>query len=434
MSRPRERAAATPPAAAPPVFSPGASPAGETGQVARLLKAAAYFPIFNVHNPAIPNDTVPLLPFATQTLGQALVTAVNVNEELRRFEVVTQVGPGGLTACNRIGANGVANVSIRWTPIPEGYAPSPGVSPPPTLLNPFASQRFTTLNGQLSFQDRKVSGVQAFGSGRTFPIPGRAGSLNIAAVIDVLEGFGALYGLPDQTLPGATMVINGFITPPNDLALNLLVRVMDPNGQLAAQGPIPPLARPEKTPAGSGVFMFFLGEPDPRRPMRLLYGPGGAPIGAQVIESLRLVGIDFDVDTAASLRSRTLEGPVVGTASAILYCSFQDQLTVVPAQTTGSVFSFHDLQGRSLGSVSANMIEGRAFRTFLPGAPYPVFRMGGFGPLQRGTGAFAGISGMMSVNGVVSAFPPTLSNLYVLRLDDPDGRFQDRLQGAACTL
>jgi hypothetical protein len=434
MSRPRERAA--PPAAAgSPMFSSGAGPAGDgTGEVTRLLKQAAYFPIFNVHNPAIPNDTVPLLPFATNTLGQALVTAVNVNEELRRFDVVTQAGPQGLTARNRIGSNGVANVSIRWTPIPEGYAPSPGVSPPPTLLNPFASQRFTMLNGQLSFQDRRVSGVQAFGSGRTFPVPGRAGSLNIGAVIDILQGSGALYGLSDETLPGATMVINGFITPPNDLALNLMVRVMDPSGQLAARGPIPPLASPEKIPAGSGVYMFFLGETDPRRPMRLLYGPGGAPIGAQVIENLRLVGIDFDVETAASLQSRTVEGPIVGTASAILYCNFQDQLTVVPAQTTGSIFSFHDSQGRSLGTVCANMIEGRAFRTYLPGAPYPVFRMGGFGPLLRGTGAFAGINGMMSVNGVVSAFPPTLSNLYVLRLEDPVGRFQDQFQGAANTV
>jgi hypothetical protein len=400
--------------------------------VTRLLKQAAYFPVFNIHHPATPNGTVPLLPFATSTLGQALVTAVNVNEELRRFDVVTQVGPRGLTACNRIGSQGVANVSLRWTPIPEGYAPSPGVSPPPTLLNPFASQRFTTLNGQLSFQDRRVSGVRAFGSGRTFPIPGRTGSLNIAAVIDVLEGSGALHGLSDETLPGATLVINGFITP-NGLTLNLTARVMDPDGRLAAQDPIPPLAQPEKTPAGSGVFMFFLGEPDPHRPMRLLYGPGGVPIGAQVIETLRLAGIDFDVETAAGLRSRTLEGPVVGTASAILYCGFQEPLTVVPAQTTGSVFSFHDHQGRSLGSVSANMIEGRAFRTCLPGAPSPVFRMGGFGPLQRGTGAFAGVSGMMSVNGVVSAFPPTLSNLYILRLEDPGGRFQGYAETASDT-
>jgi len=424
MSRPRA-AAKAPPAASPPVFPIGAgSGSDRIGEVTRLLEAAAYFPIFNVHNPAIPNDTVPLLPIAKQTLGQALFTAVNVNEQLQRFDVVTEMGPQGLRAFNAISSDPVANVTIRWTPIPDNYAPSPGVSPPPTLLNPFASQRFTMLNGQLSFQDRRVSSLQAFGSGRTFPIGG--GSLNIGAVIDVLQGFGSLYGLTDQTLPGATMVINGFITPPNDLALNLVVRVMDPNGQLAAAAPVPPLVQAGPTPAGSGTFMFFLGEPDPRRPIRLLYG-NGVPIGAQMFENLRLVRIGFDKET---LQSSTQPGPIVGTASSLLYCSFQNENTVTTAQTTGGVFSFRDLQGRSLGSLFINMVEGRAFRTYLPGAPWPVFRMGGFGPFVNGTGSFAGATGMMTVNGVVSAFPPTLSNLYILRFLDSGGRLQEQLQSA----
>ena len=400
-------------------------PGGEaqTGEVTRLLEGAAYFPIFNVHNPAIPNETVPLLPIATQTLGQALFIAVNVNEQLQRFDVVTEMGPQGLRAFNAIGSDPVANVTIRWTPIPDNYSPSPGVSPPPTLLNPFTSQRFTMLNGQLSFQDRRVSGVQAFGSGRTFPVGG--GALNIGAVIDVLQGFGALHGLNDKTLPGATMVINGYIRPPNDLALNLVLRVMDPNGRLASSAPVPPLPMPQPTPAGSGTFAFFLGEADPRRPMRLLYGSGSAPIGAQLFENLRLVRIGFDKET---LQSSTQVGPVVGTASSLLYCSFQNESTVTTAQTTGGVFSFRDLQGRSLGSLFINMVEGRAFRTWLPGAPYPVFRMGGFGPFVNGTGSFAGAAGMMTVNGVVSAFPPAISNLYILRFLDGGGRLQDRLQ------
>jgi hypothetical protein len=59
--------------------------------------------------------------------------------------------------------------------------------------------------------------------------------------------------------------------------------------------------------------------------------------------------------------------------------------------------------------------------------------MGGFGrigKLTQGTGIFAGAKGMMSMNGVISVYPPTLSNLYVLRFEDSDGRFQNRLQGA----
>jgi hypothetical protein len=54
----------------------------------------------------------------------------------------------------------------------------------------------------------------------------------------------------------------------------------------------------------------------------------------------------------------------------------------------------------------------------------PVFRFGGFGPFQGGDGCFAGASGMMSLNAVVSVFPRTLTNLYILRFDDPEGRFR----------
>ena len=404
----------------------GATPAADQiGEVTRLLKAAAYFPVFNRHDPSVPSQTVPLLPFGL--LSRQLFTAVDLNEELRGFEVVSQAGADGLSARNRVGHQGVASFSFRWTPIPEDYIPSPGVSPPPTLLNPFQSQRFAMLNGQLGFDDRRVSGLQTFGTGRTFPIAGSLGSLNIGAVVDVLQGSGALHGLSGEALPGATLVINGFVTPPNDLVLNLVVRVVDPDGRLEAAAPVPPMAPASPAPAGTGTYLYFLGEPDPRRPIRRLHSPDGSQIGVQVFENLRLVQIGFDSDT---LQSSTREGPIVGTASANLYCGFQSRFKVTPAQSMGGVFTFRDLQGRSLGSVFANMVEGRAFRTFLRGAPYPVFRMGGFGPLRGGTGTLAGVQGLMSVNGMVSAFPPSVSNLYVLRFEDPDGRFQDRFQNA----
>jgi hypothetical protein len=384
----------------------------EVEEVARLLAATATFPIFNVHNPAIPNQTVPLLP----VLQERLMIAVNIREALHRFEVVTRV------ASNRISRSPIAEVQIRWTPIPDDFTPGPGLLPPPTILNPFRSQRFTMLNGQLSFNDRKVSGLQAFGSGRTFPVTlGGRPALNIGAVIEVLAGSGDLAGLPNATFPGATMVINGFIQPPHDLALNLVLRVLDPTGQLAASGPVPPLVPAPVLPDPGAVFLFFLGEADPRRPARVLCGPAGRPIGLQVCEILRQVRFDYDVETAG-LQSRTETGPVVGTVSSMLYFDVRDPGTVIPAQSTGGVFSFFDPQGRSLGSLHANMVEGRAFRTCLPEAPRPVFRMGGFGPIKGGTGGLAGAAGMLSVNSVVSVAPEVLSNLYIFRIEDPGMR------------
>lgn len=384
----------------------------QTDEVTRLIEAAASYPIFNLHNAAVPNSTVPLLTnIATQTIGQLLAVAFNVNEELHRFEVETDVGPHGLTGSNAIGDQAVANVTIRFTPIPDDYIPGPGVSPPPTLLNPFKSQRFTTLDGNLSFRDKHASGVTAFGSGRTFPVGG--GSLNIGAAIDVLSGAGTLYGISDGSFPGATMVINGFITPPTAMGLSLLVRIMDPSGALRAKAPVPPLPRTGQMPSGSGTFMLFRGEPDPDRPIELIWA-NGVPVGAHMFEILRRVEIGFDLD---SLESSTEPGEIVGTVSSVLACDFQNANTVTTAQTTGGLFTFFVPKTRkNIGSLSINMLEGRAFRTYLPGAPSPVFRVGGFGPLLGGTGAFVGAQGMMTVNGVISAFPASASNLYVLRL------------------
>jgi hypothetical protein len=352
-----------------------------------------------------------------------LAVAFNVNEELHRFEVGTDVGPHGLTAINAIGDQAVANVTIRFTPIPDDYRPSPGVSPPPTLLNPFKHQRFTMLNGNLSFRDKHASGITAFGSGRTFPVGG--GTLNVGAAIDVLSGAGTLYGISDGSFPGATMVINGFITPPTDMGLNLLIRIMDPQGALKSKAPVPPLPKTGQMPSGSGTFTLFRGEPDPDRPIQLIWA-NGAPVGAHVFEILRRVEIGFDLD---NLESSTEPGEVVGTVSSVLACDFQNANTVTTAQTTGGLFTFHEPKTRkNIGSLSVNMLEGRAFRSYLPGVPSPVFRLAGFGPFVGGTGAFVGAQGMMTVNGVISAFPASVSNLYVLRFTNVGGTFQNQLQ------
>jgi hypothetical protein len=57
----------------------------------------------------------------------------------------------------------------------------------------------------------------------------------------------------------------------------------------------------------------------------------------------------------------------------------------------------------------------------------PVFRFGGYGFFSGGSGFFKGASGMMALNAAISVFPRTLSNMYVLRFDDPDHRFRARL-------
>jgi predicted ester cyclase len=408
----------------PPTFPPGVNPETyKIKEVNQLLKSAAYFPIFNVANPNRPNQVVSLLP-TVPLLDRLLMVAVDVNEQLHRFEVNVEAAPGGpgLWAHDVVGEP-VAGVHIRWTPIPENFEAAPDICPPPTILNPFSSQRFTMLNGRLSFMDADGSGFHGFGTGRTFPVSGNLGQLRVGAVIDILKGFGKFEGLP------GTAVINGYIQPPDSLALNLMVRVMDPTGKLKADSPVTPI-RAIADPDPGATFMVFLGETDPDQPVQLNIAPDGTILGSNVHELLRLVHIGFDLGTPAGLRSRTVEGPIVGSVSATLFFNPMSPQSVSPIQTTDGIFTFFDQQRRVFGTLASNMVEGRAMRTELAGAPMPVFRFGGFGPILGGTGEFGGADGMMTMNSAVSVFPRTLSNLYTFRLVDPDGRFRAALRGA----
>lgn len=307
---------------------------------------------------------------------------------------------------------------------PDAFEAAPGLEPPPTELNPSVSQHFVMLDGHMTFKDRQGSGFRAFGTGRTLPVllPGGP-QLRIGAVIDILEGLGQLQGLV------GTVVVNGYITPPNGLALNFIVRLPDPSGKLRAHSVIPPLQAISNSDPDT-VFLTFLGEPDPNRTTTLNLGPGGQVLGSNVYERLRLVHINFALENEKGIRARITEGPIVATLSGTLIFNPMDPRPVIPIQTLNGLFTFFDNHGCPSGTLLANVIEGRAFRTVLPGAPMPVFRFGGFGPFLGGTGPFCGAVGMMSLNAIVSVFPRTLSNLYVLRVSDTDRRFRTACRNA----
>jgi hypothetical protein len=400
-----------------PWVPPGENP--ETYDIDRvhtLMKSAAYFPIFNIHNPQLPNQTNYLIP------GVPLfIRSIDVNEQLHRFEIQAKYTDQGLGAANRVG-EAVATVHIQWTPIPDFYAPSPGVQPCPWALNPFIEQRFVTLNGHLDFQDKEQSGIRAFGVGRTYPVvEGGQNRLRIGAAIEVLEGVGKFKGLQ------GAMCINGCIEPPEGLALNLFIRLIDPDGRLKAwpgSSPIAPI-QPITDPDPDAVFMMFLGEVDPSQGVHLIPSPDGKGIiGSRVHELLRLVSFRFDMSSAADLRTTTEEGPVVGRVDAQLYFNMFDPNQVIPIQTTNEVFTFFDSKGRTIGAILSNMVEGRAFRTQIAGFAMSIFRFVGFGPVLGGTGEFSGAEGMLTMNSCVSVFPRTLSNLYIFRFYDPQRKLR----------
>jgi len=396
-------------------------------EVTDLLRRAAYFSLFSVHDPQAPNQ-VYTLPGSPNVL-----VGLQVNENTHRFDVRVLEpewgGQGGLLASNRVGQL-AAHVNIDWLVIPEDFHAAPDRVPPPTPLNPMQSQRFTMMNGSFTFVDRDGSGIRGFGAGRTFPgLAGQEPVLYIGANIDALEGFGRLEGLQGN------VVVNGYIRPPQDLFINVMLRVMDPDERLLTEQRLEPL-QPIPDPDPTSVYMTFLGEQDPNEPTTLNAGPGGLT-GSSVHELLRLVHLSFDLGRDdLGLRSKSQVGPVVAKLAATLLFNPLDPATPgtaetpIPYQTCCGEFSFLNQSGDVFATLASNIVEGRAFQTALPGAPMPVFRMVGFGPFLRGTGAFEGVTGMLSMNGVVSVFPRTLSNLYIFRLNDPDGRFRAALRNS----
>lgn len=395
-----------------------------SNQVTELLKRAAYLPLFSMPNPLEPDVPISPLPLLTDlipVLSNFILIGVYVNEAPHRFEVVVeQPTPSrGLAAAHSVGQQ-AATINVHFAITPENFYAGPGIVPPPTLFIPFFSQRFSFPQGQFQFMDKDKSGFQGFGAGRTFPITvGGQIQIRIVGIIQILEGLGKFQGLQ------GIVVVNGEIKPPNELALFMMPRIMDPNGVLKAdiQPPIEPLV-PVADPDPTTAFLFFLSEPDPDYPITMNRAGDGRILGVNLFERLRLVRIGFDIDTPQDIRSRTIEGPVVGSHRSTLIFDPNARGDVAPLYSCNDIYTFYDQDGRTCGTLSANLVEGRAFRTQLSGVPNPVFRIGGGGPLLQGTEQFVGAQGLASVNGVVSLDPPTVSNLYMLRIIDTAGAFR----------
>ena len=394
---------------------------------------SAYFSLFSVPNPEEPDVPIEAkLPFPFSLLQRiplldgALLAAVEVNERPLRFKTETGTASCQLLATNTVG-HPIASVHIRWTPIPWDYCANPDTNPPQTILNPFVSQRFEMLDGEFRFDDTHGSGVHGFGAGRTFPNFPQGLSLDIGAVIEVLDGFGELAGKT------GLMVVNGVITPPNDLALNIMQRIIDPSGDLLTEGPLPPIV-PQPFPDPDATFLMVMGEPDPSRPTTLRLGPDGQILGFEVHEQLREVDLDFAIQPNNGVRSQVRTGRIVGRASASWSFPIEDGVPI-PTQTSGGRFEFFDPDRphQIYGSIEADLVEGRGLPTPAPGLPSPLYRIGGFGPIRGGSGEFDDAAGMLSLNALATLFPSTFSHMYIFRLKDPEGRYRLTAGGSLAT-
>lgn len=409
---PRDHRAAGPSAAAPaiPGIPAGADPATyKLKSVDHLFGRIASFLFV-----AWPDLTRP----GVEILSRERPVGDEMHQRLHRFDVRTRMPTArGVRAINRVAAGYDADYRATWRIVPDGYQPSAGVLPPPTPVDPTREQSFVMPEARLRFHDRHESTLRVSGTGRTFPFRGAGASrLGFGAALNVEAGTGRFDGLHGM------VAANGDFDPGSPGPLALLVRLADPAGTLLARSEVP-FGDPIPDPTPGTTYLTLKGENNPRDSTELILGPDGKMRGAHGRQLLRLVRLEFAVRGRGGLRSRMVLGPVVGKLTFTLSL---DPTTPppVPLRSTGSRFELFDRSGVVVGTFGADIVAGAGYPTELPGAPTPVLRGVGLSPLVRGTGLFAGVQGLVTVQNWISVFPRQVSSIFLIRVDDPDGRFR----------
>jgi hypothetical protein len=382
-------------------------------EVLHILKKAAYFSIFSVPDPEQLSRGIPLIPFGN------LIYKIDITESPRRHQIaVASSSPDCGFRTKMIGSDErIARQHLILEMMPNNFEAGFGRKPPPTLLLPFLSQRFYMSEGVFDFLDPEHSGFRAHAAGRFFPATsGGAVYLRIGVVVEILQYLGRLEGLVGN------LVVNGYTTPPQIFANNFIIRFVDPTGKLQSDAPIPPVQNPVPNPEPNASFVPLMAELHPNYPFMIKQSKDGKKKQIHMVERLRLVDSSFDVNPV--LRSRTVEGEIVGEQTTTLVFDPDDPNEVIPLYSINSEFKFFAEGNKLIGSLRANLFEGRAFRTRLPELDQTFFRITGFGPFIEGTGQFKEVVGMVSVNGSLSLTPGALSAMYMLRMADPLGRFR----------
>ena len=417
-------------ASAPALASQSASMAAASPYsaelVQRLLDCAAYFQLYS--SPAVRQDNVARQSAACAAVRNAEHTiGYQLRECLQRFEVVMQppTRASGLHASNTAGEQ-IGTFESRWLFCPDDFEALPDCDPPATNLDPTRRQRFVMLDGECALGDNG-DGFRGFGTGTTFPSAG--GTLLVAAVGNVMEGRGQFKGLV------GTYTYCGSLNSAEGFRGSLMLRVMDPQGVIQTAGTLPAI-EVARWPESGVTYLTFRGQARETDKVTPLIGAGAQPLGLNVAQQLRLLQIDAAARGRGGLRSTSYIGQVIGEIDAQIIFNPAapggDALDPIP-YTAFDEYKFTDRHGQAIGSLFIDEGEGRTFNLQLPGAPgQPAIRFGGFGPILRGTGSLEGAEGLMTDNSVVSFMPHVSASVYVIRINDPKGKYRVGGDGRDC--
>jgi hypothetical protein len=394
--------------------------------VQQLLDRAAFLNLLSMPAPECSHIAVG---------GAGGVFGLRISEVLHRFEVSVQPPTlqSGLRAMNRVGEP-VGRFFHRWMIIPDDFQALPHLEPPPTLLRPSQSQRFAMLDGICTFNGGR-DGFRGFGTGTTYPVlVNGEPQLLAAAVGSILEGFGKFKGHE------GTYTYCGSLSSQRGFTGNLLCRVIDPEGALRTDAALASSSSSVDLERGITYIIIRGQKKDRHQQTEYNIGRTGEVKGLNVSQQLKVVQIDAAMEERDGLRTTMSIGPVMGSMTAKILFNLLNPgapgtpLSPIPFRSYNE-YTFLDPDGQLIGTIVADGGEGRTFNMKLADAPgQAALRFGGFGPIVKGTGQFEGIEGIMTDNSVVGVAPHALSTFYVLRINDPEGRFRQsfsRMQGRA---
>ncbi len=347
-------------------------------------------------------------------------TGFQIRERLHRFRIETTAPSAerGMRASNTVGEP-VARFTHRWMIVPPDYVAAPDHEPEETAFDPSASgpQRFVMLDSECRFEGGE-DGFRGFGTGTI--LPGAAhGRYLVTAIGTILEGFGRFRGHNE-----GTYLYCGSFSPEHGFTGNNFLRVMDRDGAFHTDRSLPELeAWPNPEP--DVTYLLFRGQAVPTDAVRPNVSPDGQPLGLIVMQGLRLLEVDCTAGGHRGTRSTWSAGQSIGEITATVgfnpAAPGGGNLDPIPF-TTSDQFVFFDSDRQQLATMQATSDEGRVFNTRVGGAQ--AIRFGGVGGIQGGSDSFSGISGLMTDNSVVVFEPHVSASIYLLRVEDPDGRYR----------
>jgi hypothetical protein len=338
---------------------------------------------------------------------------------VHRFESIVQMSGRGFKVAQTLGdATGQFRCLCLFSP-PE-FRWNPKQTPPPWIFDPWRGQHFVMKECELTFGGGYR--CRFYGVGRTFPVSveGRHVIL-FGGVANLVTGTGKFEGRE------GTLVCTGTLTPELGFLGNLNLRVRDDQRTLVSESELTPPDSLKDSDRENTFLEIHLAKKN--KDVKTTFGPPSPDGQVSLITPAVMRSTEFSyVAGARGPRTHMSLRQVLGPMEAKVFFDLAAPPGTPDAPvpfTTQELYTFDGGGRATLGTVSCGVVEGQSFGLQFPAAPgQPGVRFAGFGPIQGGTGCFAGARGMLTVNSMIGIAPHAISLMHVLHLLDPHGRFR----------